>query len=108
MGERNARAVPVGLLGRGRGLFDAEELEPLALARADVAREEIARGRRRPEWRPGERHACFLHRAPTLLVIAAFACRHDVLPGVLAAAMARDHVIEGEIVAALAAVLTGV
>src|SRR5438270_12002576 len=108
MGERNARAVPVGLLGGGRGVFDAEELEPLALARADIAREEIARSGRRPERRPGEHHARFRQRAPALLVIAALARRHDVLPRVLAAAMARDHMIESEIVAALAAVLTGV
>src|SRR5579859_7633450 len=108
VGERNARAVPAGLLGRGRGVFDAEELEPLALARTDVAREQVARSGRRPEWGPGERHVRLLQRAPALLVVAALARRDDVLPGVLAAAVARDHVIEGEVVAALAAVLAGV
>src|SRR5260221_10099740 len=43
-----------------------------------------------------------------LLVVAALACRDDVLPDVLAAAVAGDRVVEGEVVAALAAVLAGV
>src|SRR5258708_13976033 len=50
----------------------------------------------------------FLDRAAALLVVAALARRDDVLPGVLAAAMTGDHVVEGEVMAALAAVLAGV
>src|SRR5258708_19607998 len=95
-------------LGSGRGVFDAEELEPLALAGADVAREQVARGGRWPERRTGERHARLPQRPTALLVVAALARGDDVLPDVLTAAVAGDHVVEGEVVAALAAVLAGV
>src|ERR1043165_97493 len=100
--------MPVRPLGRGRGVFDAKELEPLSLPGANVTGEQIARSRRWPERRAGERHVRFLQGAPALLVIAGLARRDDVLPGVLAAAVARDHVVEGEVVTALAAVLAHV
>src|SRR5438477_2077400 len=103
-----ARAMPILPLGSGRGVFDAEELEPLALPGADVAREEVARCGWRPERGAGERHVRLPQRATALLVIAALARGDDVLPDVLAAAVAGDHVVEGEVVAALAAVLAGV
>src|SRR5258708_22564400 len=95
-------------LGSGRGVFDAEELEPLALAGADVAREQVARRGWRSERGAGERHVGLAQRAAALLVVAALARRDDVLPDVLTAAVARDHVVKGEVVAALAAVLAGV
>src|SRR5258708_23919315 len=95
-------------LRSGRGVFDTEELEPLALAGADVAGEQVARRGRRADRLAGQRHVRFLQRPAALLVIAALARRDDVLPGVLPAAMPGDHIVEREVVAALAAVLAGV
>src|SRR2546428_726335 len=80
--------MPVRPLGSGRGVFDAEELEPLPLAGADVAREQVARGGRRPERLAGERQARLAQRPTTLPVVAALARCDDVLPDVLAAAVA--------------------
>src|SRR5438477_12415431 len=100
--------MPDRPLGSGRGIFDAEEFEPLALPGANVTGEQIARRGRRPEGQAGERHVRFLQGPPTLLVVAALAGRDDVLPGVLPATVAGADAVEGQIMAALAAVHAGV
>src|SRR5438132_11320608 len=100
--------MPARTLGGGGGVFDAKELEPCPLAGADVAREQVARCRWRPERLASERHPRFVQGPAALLVVAALAGRHDVLPGALTTTVPRDHVVEREVVAALAAVLAGV
>src|SRR5207244_5037525 len=102
-----------GLPGRDRvelggGLFQADELRPRALTATHVRPIEIGGRRRRTLGDAEELHLRLGERAPTLLVIARAARRDHVLPGVLAAAVPRHHVVEREVVAALPAVLAGV
>ena len=47
-------------------------------------------------------------RAPALAVVTRSAGSHHVVPRVLAAAMTRHHMVQGQVVTSLAAVLAGV
>lgn len=54
-----------------------------------------------------ERHSRFFWGAIAFLDVAADASRDNVLPGVAAASRSRNHMIQSQIVPAIAAVLTG-
>ncbi len=47
-------------------------------------------------------------RTATFAVVARSACSHHVVPGVLAAAMTRHHMVQRQVVPPFAAVLAGV
>src|SRR5712691_3248551 len=106
--DREASAVPRGPLRGGGALVQADELRPGALARTHVGRVQVLRRRRRPDRLAPQAHPRLGERAPALAVIAGLAGGDDVFPDVLATAVARDHVVEREVVAPAAAVLAGV
>jgi hypothetical protein len=55
-----------------------------------------------------ELHVCFLRGAAGLAVVAVLAGGHDVVPGMLAAPIAGEDVVKGEVSRLASAVLAGV
>src|SRR5690606_41612692 len=78
--------------------------------RVDVGHHAVGAGEHEPRGvgLPAQAHVGLLRRAVALLGVARLAAGHDVLPGGGAAAAAGDHVVEGQVVGAAAAVLADV
>jgi hypothetical protein len=83
-----------------------DELPPI-LTNLEMVAEDVVTGHVRPERVPPQAHARFFKCAAALAMVAVFAGRHEVLPDVLAAEAARHDMIERQVTALCAAVLTG-
>src|SRR6266550_2409794 len=95
---------------RRRSVPPQEQVVPprlVALVR-EVRREQRVDVAARLERRTMKSEAHLLEEVAALAMVARLAGRDEVLPGVAAAAMARDDVVEGQVVRLAAAVLAGV
>src|SRR3990172_2753866 len=91
----------------GRSVLAEEEIvAPGLVARVGkVRREQGVDVAARLERGVQQAHARLIHQPATLAVVAVLARRDEVVPGVRAAAVARDDVVKGQVVRLCAAVL---
>lgn len=65
-------------------------------------------GGSRRVWFPVQGHSGAFHHAPALAVVAAPAGSHQILPAMFTTQAAGNHVVQGQVVAAITAILAGV